>query len=179
MRLLVYATSNSSRSINRQLVRHAAAVLQAEILPTVEPELINIHDYEMPIYSFDREAADGIPQRAQDFRDLIDRADALLVSFSENNSNLSAAYKNLFDWASRLPGKVYSGKPLVALSTSPGGRGGASVMDIVSRTAAHQGAELRATFSLPRFYDTFDSETQRLKEAEHQAALRKALATLA
>lgn len=81
MRLLVYATSNSSRSINRQLVRHAAAVLQAEILPTVEPELINIHDYEMPIYSFDREAADGIPQRAQDFRDLIDRADALLVPF--------------------------------------------------------------------------------------------------
>ena len=49
----------------------------------------------------------------------------------------------------------------------------------VSRTAAHQGAELRATFSLPRFYDTFDSETQRLKEAEHQAALRKALVTLA
>ncbi|MEM6495071.1 MAG: NAD(P)H-dependent oxidoreductase, partial [Pseudomonadota bacterium] len=43
MRLLAFAASNSSRSINRQLVTYAASLADfAEI------ETLDIHDYEMP-----------------------------------------------------------------------------------------------------------------------------------
>ena len=59
-KVLVFAASNSSVSINRQLVTYAASLLE-----DAEIETLDIHDYEMPIYRHDREEAEGIPQEGQ------------------------------------------------------------------------------------------------------------------
>ena len=59
MRILAFAASNHSQSINRALVGYAAERLRAQ--QAAEIEYLDLNDYEMPIYSLDREAADGIP----------------------------------------------------------------------------------------------------------------------
>lgn len=49
MKLLAYATSNSSHSINKQLVAHAAA-----LLAKASTEILDLIDHEMPLFSVDR-----------------------------------------------------------------------------------------------------------------------------
>ena len=47
---------------------------------------------------------------------------------------------------------------MLLLSTSPGGRGGATVMESARQSFPRMGAQLVASFSLGLFYDNFDSD---------------------
>lgn len=179
MKILAFAASNSSQSINRQLVGHAVDVLKTEILPDAEVEMLDINDYEMPIYSYDREAAGGVPDKARQFREKIAAADALLISYAEHNGHYPAAYKNIFDWASRLEGKVYAGKPQIIMATSPGPSGGSSVLAAAKTSAPFFGAEVKGSLSVPHFGENFDTETGTLSNETMAAGLREALQGLA
>jgi chromate reductase len=114
MKILAFAASSSSNSINKKLVTYAASLLN-----NAEIEILDINDYEMPLYSEDKEEELGQPDAAKIFFKKIGAADALLISYAEHNGSYTAAYKNLFDWASRIEPKVYQGKPMVMLATSP------------------------------------------------------------
>jgi NAD(P)H-dependent FMN reductase len=46
MKILAFAASNSARSINAQLLRHALMLVEG-----AEVEWLEIRDYEMPLYS--------------------------------------------------------------------------------------------------------------------------------
>lgn len=167
MRILAFAASNSSVSINQQLAAYAASLASG-----AEVEMLDIHDYEMPIYRHDREEADGIPQLAHDFLAKIGSADALIISFAEHNGNYTAAFKNLFDWCSRLGREVWQSKPMLLLATSPGGRGGRSVLDIATAAAPRFGAEVVGRLSVPSFGENFDSGAGKLLDKELDAELR-------
>ena len=88
--------------------------------PNADVETLDIHDYEMPIFSAEREQQLGQPDLAKKFFAKIGAADALVVSFAEHNGTYSAAYKNLFDWTSRIDQKLFQNKPTLLLATSPG-----------------------------------------------------------
>lgn len=178
MKLLAFAASSSRNSINAKLVQAALKIIQADLAPGAAVETLDLNDFEMPIFSVDREAADGVPAPARLFFDKISAADALLISFAEHNGSYTAAFKNVYDWSSRIDAKVFQQKPMVALATSPGGRGGATVLGVVESTTPHFGADLRGVFSLPKFYDAFDAETMTLKDPAKAAELRDALAKL-
>ncbi|MEO0463323.1 MAG: NAD(P)H-dependent oxidoreductase [Pseudomonadota bacterium] len=178
MRVLAFAASNSSTSINSQLADYAASLVASQV-EGVEVEHLDIHDYEMPIYRSDREAADGIPQLAHDFIARIGAADALIISFAEHNGNYTAAFKNLFDWCSRVGRDVWQSKPMVLLSTSPGGRGGQSVLGIASDAAPCFGGEVVGTLSVPKFGENFDSGAGRLIDTSLDAELRALVSGLA
>lgn len=175
MKIVAFAASNSSTSINKKLVTHAAEVFQTEIDPHAEIEILDLNDFEMPIYSSDREDATGIPARAQEFYDKIGAADAVLVSYAEHNGGYTAAYKNIFDWTSRIGGKVFQGKPMVVTSTSPGPGGAASVLNTAVTSAGFFGADIVASFSIPSFHDAFDTEAGQLTNTELAQTLRDAL----
>ncbi len=152
MKILGFAGSNSSESINRKLVRYVSSYFSEH-----EVEVLDLNDYEMPIYSMDRERDDGIPLLAYAFAQKIDECDLLIVSLAENNSAYSAAFKNIFDWVSRIPQrKVFGEKPMLLMATSPGPRGGASVLELAKARFPRNGAEITDTFSLPAFYENFD-----------------------
>ncbi len=178
MKILAFAASGSSKSINHQLVAHAADVLKAEIFKEAEVELLDINDYEMPLYTSDREDVFGILELAHDFAAKISGADALLISYAEHNGNYTAAYKNLFDWTSRIDGKVFQDKPMVIFATSPGAGGAASVLALAKNSAPFFGADVKADLSVASFYDVFDVENGQVKDADVQAQLRVALAAL-
>jgi NAD(P)H-dependent FMN reductase len=65
-KILVFAATNSRQSINKRLASHAATALLQDLHADVEIDLIDLNDYEMAIFSPERERA-GIPQLAQDF----------------------------------------------------------------------------------------------------------------
>ncbi len=154
MKILAFAGSSSSTSINKQLVTFVSQKFENS-----EIEILDLNDYEMPIYSSDREKSGGLPKLAYDFAEKIDTSDFLLVSLAEHNGNYSAAFKNLMDWVSRIPErKIFGEKPMFLMATSPGKRGGASVLEIASKRFPFDGAQVLDTFSLPFFYEFFEAE---------------------
>lgn len=175
---MAYAASNSSRSINGRLVAYAKTMLEDGLVPDCTVEQLNIHDYEMPIYSIDRQEEGGVPDLARTFFAKIGEADALVVSFAEHNGYFTAAYKNLFDWMSRINRKVYQDRPAVMFSTSPGGRGGARVLGHATASAGNYGADLRASLAIPDFNDNFDHETGRLTNIDINRQFKEALGKL-
>ncbi|MCH2056613.1 MAG: NAD(P)H-dependent oxidoreductase [Thalassotalea sp.] len=173
MKVLAFAASSSSKSINKVLANYAASLVDG-----AEFELLDINDYEMPIYSQDREEELGQPQAAKDFFQKLGDADAIIISFAEHNGTYTAAYKNLFDWTSRIDMKVFQGKPVVYLAASPGPGGAQSVLAAAVNSAQFFAADVRASLSIPSFYDNFDMESQKLTNAELEASLREAVAKL-
>ena len=173
MKLLAFAGSNSKKTINGQLIRYAVSLIKG-----AEVEVLDLNDFEMPLFSVDREDEWGIPDLAQRFYDKIGAADALLVSLAEHNYSYTVAFKNLFDWSSRVDSKVYQGKPLVLLATSPGARGAAGVLATAVKSAPHFGADLKGSLSIPGFYKNFDTTTGKVSNPEVQAELEATLGNL-
>lgn len=112
----------------------------------------------MPIFSVDREEKDGYPAAAHEFLKRIDRADGIIISFAEHNGAYSAAFKNIYDWASRIRGSVFGIKPMYLLSTSTGKRGGFSVLEIAAALFERRKNRIVAKFSLPSFDENFSQE---------------------
>ena len=178
MKILAFAATSSKHSINKQLVGYATRILEDQPDVDVTVETIDLVDYEMPIYSIDRQNEGGIPQAAHDFFDKIAQADAVLISFAEHNGFYTAAYKNIFDWASRIDMRVYQDKPTVMLSTSVGPGGGANALRTAVGSAQFFGNDVVASLSIPSFHEHFDTTTQTLANPGLDSEFRAALATV-
>lgn len=179
MKILAFAASNSRTSINRALVEYAAAQLQSDILPQAKIEFLDLNDYEMPIFSIERERDSGIPAPAQDFFARIGAAEAVLVSFAEHNGFVTSAWKNIFDWMSRIEMKVWQDKPVLMLAASPGRRAGANVLASQELLAPHYGADLRGTLGIGTWPEAWDAEARRLIRPDDRDALDALLGRLA
>ena len=152
-RILAFGASTSSTSINKQLAHYAAHQIKGANL-----SLIDLNDFEAPLFSVDLERENGIPESAKRFKTSIDQSDGIVISLAEHNSNFAAAFKNLTDWVSRMDGKVWSEKKMFLLSTSTGARGGKSVHDLAMSLYPRHGAIITAAFSLPSFNENFAHE---------------------
>ncbi len=154
MKILAIGGSNSKNSINRKLVHYAGALFNSS-----EVEYIDISQMELPLYSLDKEAENGIHEIALEFAKKIDLTDLLLISLAENNGSYNVGYKNLIDWTSRIKSrKTFGEKSMLLMATSPGPRGGATVLESAKNYYPHMGAVIKATFSLPDFYKNFNDE---------------------
>lgn len=170
MNILAFGASSSSSSINQKLAVYTAHQVENSKVTTVD-----LNDYEMPIYSSDKEKAHGIPELAVKFKSLIAQADGIVISFAEHNGSYSAAFKNIFDWVSRLEGKVWLNKPMLLMATSPGGRGGQTVLKQAATSFPFMGAEVTAEFSLPSFNKNFATD-EGIKDEALSGQFRQALA---
>lgn len=152
-KILAFGASSSVNSINKQLAAYAA-----NLFTNATVEILDLNDYEMPLFSVDKEIKTGIPPLAQNFFAKLGSADVIVISFAEHNGAYSAAFKNIFDWISRINSKTFQEKPTLLLSTSPGPRGGATVLEIAKNRFPFQGADVKGTFCLPSFDSNFDAE---------------------
>ena len=169
MKILAIAGSNSETSINRQLVTYATTLFE-----NAEIEIVDMNDFEMPIYKHQREVESGVPQQAIDFATKIDASDLLLVSLAEHNGTYSTAFKNVFDWTSRIKGrKVWNDIPMFLMATATGPRGGLGVLEAASKRFPLHAGNIVDTFSLPHFNDNFDKENQKISNEEKDSELRE------
>ncbi len=180
MKLLAFAATSSRQSINKQLIAYASRLFEDGLVDDddITVETIDLNDFEMPIYSIDRQNEGGIPQAAHDFFNKISAADAVVISFAEHNGFYTAAYKNIFDWASRIDMRVYQDKPTVMFSSSLGPGGGGNVLQTAVASAQFFGNDVRASLAIPSFHQNFDSATTSLTNPDLDAQFRAALTTL-
>ncbi|MDB2462749.1 NAD(P)H-dependent oxidoreductase [Algibacter sp.] len=148
--ILAFAGSNSKTSINKQLAEFAASLVE-----NVETTVLDLNDFELPIYSVDLEMEKGIPNNAHEFMEAIKFTDGIILSLAEHNGAYATVFKNLFDWMSRIGGKLWSEKPMLLMATSPGARGGATVLEIAKGSFPFMGGNIVSDFSLPAFGNNF------------------------
>jgi len=65
MKLLAFAAALRTASLNRLLIRQAAAILRAA--PGIDLDLADFREFEMPMYDGDLETRDGIPPGGVEF----------------------------------------------------------------------------------------------------------------
>lgn len=150
-KILAFAGSNSSTSINHQFVAHITGRINAH-----EVKLIRLSNYEFPMYSIDKENESGFPENVQKMKDLIATHDALVISVNEHNGTASAFFKNVIDWLSRLDRNFLADKKILLTSTSPGARGGASSLEYAKNMLPRFGGQIIESFSFPSFHDNFE-----------------------
>lgn len=149
-KIIAFAGSNSKTSINKQLVTYTTSLIEY-----AKVNLLDLNDFELPLYSIDLEQVHGIPDSAHQFFNLIKDSDGIVISLAEHNGSYATVFKNLFDWLSRIESKTFCGKPMLLMATSPGGRGGASVLEAAASRFPFHNAKIVAQFSLPMFGDNF------------------------
>ena len=152
-KIIAFAGSNSKKSINKDLASYASSLLE-----NTERRLLDLNDFELPLYGIDYEIEHGIPENATKFLDQIKSSDGIILSLAEHNGAYSAVFKNLYDWMSRAEKNVWYDKPMLLMAAAPGGRGGQSVLEIAQGKFPRMGANLTGVFSLPFFQKNFADE---------------------
>ena len=157
-KVLVFSGSTSKNSINKKF-----ATIAANKLKETPYEIIDLNDFELPLYSIDLENEEGFPKNVQAFKELIDSSEGIILSLAEHNGTYTVAFKNLMDWLSRIEAKFWANKPMLLLSTSPGQLGAKFVMEAAMKRFPIHGSNIIANFSLPSFDANF-SEDKLLNE---------------
>lgn len=168
--LLAFAGSNSSTSINHELVVYATTQLQ-----NTSFEIFKLSEMSLEVYSEDAQRETGFPPSVNQIYKHIQASDGLIISVNEHNSHPSAFFKNVLDWLSRLDRKFLEGKKVLLLSTSTGGRGGMSALDVIKNLLPRFGAVVVDTFSFPTFKDNFSLEEGEVINDELRSELLKKL----
>ena len=92
--------SNSKKSINKTLATYAAKKIE-----DAQVSVIDLNDFDLPLYGIDLETENGIPEEAKRLNNLLESADGLVISLAEHNGSYATAFKNAFDWLSRIDQK--------------------------------------------------------------------------
>lgn len=129
MKVLVFAGSTRIASFNRKLAREVTTMVRG---CGAEPTLLELGDYDLPMYNADLEAQ-GTPPDVMKLKQLFYDHAAWIVCTPEYNASYPALLKNTLDWLSS-PVKsdpVWNddfrfsrGKVVGVLSASPGALGG-------------------------------------------------------
>ncbi|HOY14071.1 MAG TPA: NAD(P)H-dependent oxidoreductase [Saprospiraceae bacterium] len=151
MKIIAFGASYSKTSINRAFAEYVAEQIEG-----AQTEVLDLNIYDLPLYTTEKEKEIGIPQGARDFVAKLDEADLLIISLAEHNGTYTTAFKNLFDWATRVKLQIFENKPMILLSTAPGPRGGLGVLEAAKVRFPIHGAKIVGAFSLPKFNENFE-----------------------
>jgi chromate reductase, NAD(P)H dehydrogenase (quinone) len=145
--ILLFAGSNNPRSINQLLVTSVAGLIN-----TGNHKIINLRDFPLPLYSVELQQQ-GIPQQAIDLKKIVDDYPFLVITVAEHNGSISAFFKNVLDWLSRVGQdyRVFKNKQVVLLSASPGD-GGASAISHAEFILKRLGATITGKIQVNNFY---------------------------
>ncbi len=154
-KILVFAGSNSSKSINQKLADFVSSQIIGHNVDNIK-----LVDYVLPLFSEDIEQERGYPIDLKLLYNKIKDADALVISVNEHNRMISAFFKNTLDWLSRLDRNFLDGKKILIMSTSNGKNGAAGALEYSKYILSKFGATIIESFSIPYFSHNFSEESQ-------------------
>ncbi len=173
MKILTFGATNSKNSINKKLANYASSLINDSVI-----NAIDLNNYEMEIYSVDREKETGIPEQANKLFKEIGESDLIVISFAEYNGSYTSAYKNIFDWMSRIDMKVFQNKKVIFLSTSGGKFGASSVLKSATDSVGYFSGNLIGSMSLPSYYENFDEDNNKIKNKDFDIKLKKIISKI-
>ena len=98
MTVLFISGSTRKNSYNTKLVKFA---YNYSLKIALNSKIVNLNDFEIPIYNGDYENENGIPQDVKKLKQLFINCKALFISTPEYNGFFSPLLKNTLDWLSR------------------------------------------------------------------------------
>lgn len=169
-KLIAFAGSLRKASYNRKLVQVLA---EGARQAGAQVEVLDLHDYALPIYDADIEAA-GMPAAVRQLQSLCAQQHGLLIATPEYNGSMPALLKNTLDWISRpqdngQPGTaLLRGKVAGICSASPGALGGLRSLLVLRDALAKLGLWVApAQVALGRADSAFDSD-DKLQDARQR-----------
>ena len=169
-KLLIFAGSTRQASFNRQLAQAAAAQARSA---GVDVTLIELADFDVPIYNADLEAK-GTPPDVIKLKQIMFAHPAWIICSPEYTGSYTALLKNTLDWASSPvksdPAwqdgfKSFNGKVVGVLSASPGAMGGLrSQSHLVPLLLNMQCWVAPKTFALGKAGEAFDADGKLISE---------------
>lgn len=143
--------------------------------------LLELADYEMPLYHGDLEAREGLPHAARQLKRVFTEHDALFIVSPENNASVSSLLKNTIDWLSRAaPGDPdpFAGKIAAVAAASTGMFGGVRGLVHLRAICQTLGVTVLAQqVTVPRAAEAFTPEGA-LKDARTARMVAKLAASL-
>jgi len=154
-RILAFSGSARRESLNRKLLAvSVAAVREAG----GEVTLIDLNDYELPLYNGDLEETAGLPANAVKLIGLIQTHAALLIASPEYNLMITPLLKNTLDWCTRGEDDPFPGKIAAVVSASPGAFGGVRSQKMAQQLLLQLGCHVVPVQAiLPRADKAFDA----------------------
>ena len=179
-KILVLAGSARTGSVNKKLAAAAAAELE---VAGASVTLIDLANFDAPVYNGDIEADSGIPATMQELRKLIKAHDAMFITAPEYNACVPPVIVNVCSWVSRPQDgddrlAAFAGKYAAIGAASPGAMGGMRMLPRLRDYLAELGLTvIPGIVSLPGAMDAFDDNGNLLAEGP-RAALSKQCARL-
>ena len=180
-RILAFSGSLRKGSFNQQVVNIAADGARKA---GAEVTVIHLRDLPLPVYDGDLETESGLPENARTIKELMKAHQGFLIASPENNSTMSAALKNMIDWASRPDGdetqlECFKDKTAVILAASPGALGGLRGLNHLRAVLTSIGVlVLPDQKALPKVHEALDGNGA-LTDAAQQSAVEELGAKLA
>ncbi|MDT0607055.1 NAD(P)H-dependent oxidoreductase [Croceitalea rosinachiae] len=171
--ILAFSGSNSPESINEKLIQSVI-----ERYSEYEINLIDLKQFEAPIYSPSIHA-EGIPKSIQDLYAIFQDSDGFIIASPEHNGLPTAFLKNTLDWLSVFTQQFFGEKPVLLLSTSPGATGAQTQLALLEKLMPIWGGQVRGTYSLGSFQESFDPHTNSISNIEELEKLDKEFYTFA
>ena len=139
--LLIFAGSARHGAFSKQFAAAATTLVAGE---GGKPTLIDLANFEVPLYNADIETTSGIPQPVIDFRRLVASHDGMMIATPEYNGFVTPLLLNMLCWASRPSpsddfGAVFHGRPVGLMASSPGRLGGVRVVPRLRDVVAELG----------------------------------------
>lgn len=160
-------------SFNSALLRAAAALAPPEM------EIQTRSIAHIPLYNFDLESEQGIPDAVTSLKNDVVAADGLLICTPEYNNGVPGVLKNVIDWMSRPPAdipRVFGGRPVGIIGASAGSFGTILAQNAWLPVMRTLGAQLwtGGRLMVPTARNAFDENGELVDEAIRER-LRKYL----
>lgn len=128
--ILIFAGSARRGAFSKQLAAAATTLVEEN---GGKPTLVDLADFDVPLYDADLEGRSGIPGSVIDFRRLVASHDGMVIASPEYNGFVTPLLLNILCWASRPSpgddfGTVFDGRPVALMASSPGRLGGVRVI---------------------------------------------------
>ena len=126
-KLLFFTGSAKKQSMTHNLAEHAS---ELAIARGADVKLLDMSEYEMPLYNADYEQEHGIPEAVLELKQEFCKHHGFFIVSPEYNSSFTPLLKNTIDWISRpankeeLPLIAFKHKTAALASCSPGYWGG-------------------------------------------------------
>lgn len=138
----IFSGSTRAASMNRKLVT-AMAHIFTDAGTTVK--VIDLSDYEMPIYNGDYEASEGVPETAKKLIVELSACDGVFIATPEYNGCMPPLLKNTIDWTTRVELGQFT-KPVYGIgAASPGALSGIMALRQLHFILARLGAQVVPT----------------------------------
>jgi chromate reductase len=156
LQILVFSASLRRDSLNSQLAKIAAAVLEKN---GAQVDFADMNEFDCPSFNQDFELKGTPPSGAEEFRKRLLANDAFVISSPEYNASMPGHLKNAIDWVSRFRPQPFNERHALLMSASPSMVGGNRGLWSLRIPFEHLGARVFPDmFSLASAHKAFTPE---------------------